>query len=195
MGVMKVSIPPEATEYKEKFILGMTVRQLAFTVCGLAIAIPTGIFGSKFLPEDVVMWLVTIEAAPFAAFGFFQYNGMPLEKIVGKVFDYYVRNQKNKFIYLPPVYELNTEFSELMIKSDHLIDELERKNEKRRERQAKRGKFQDVTPEFLLQQEFTDLMLKSEYHLDEFELMDEELDRKIAKRQKRKKGDTDNANN
>jgi hypothetical protein len=81
MGVMKVSVPPEVTEYKEKFFLGMTVRQLAFTVCGLAIAVPTGIFGSKVLPEDVIMWAVTLEAIPFVAFGFFQYNGMPLEKI------------------------------------------------------------------------------------------------------------------
>jgi hypothetical protein len=189
MGVMKVSVPPEVTEYKEKFFLGMTVRQLAFTVCGLAIAVPTAIFGSKVLPEDVIMWAVTIEAIPFVAFGFFQYNEMPLEKIVGKVFDYYVRNQKNKFIYLPPVYEMNTEFTELMIKSDHLIDKLKSENDKRR------IKINEITPEYLLQQEFTALMLKSDHLLDELELLDEKLERKIAKRMKRKKGDTDNANN
>jgi hypothetical protein len=113
------------------------------------------------------------------------------QKIVGKVFDYYVRNQKNKFIYLPPVYELNKEFTELMIKSDHLIDKIERENDKRR------IKINEVTPEYLLQQEFTTLMLKSDHLLDELELMDGKLERKITKRQKRnkrKKGDTDNAN-
>jgi hypothetical protein len=134
MGVMKVSIPPEVTAYKEKFFLGMTVRQLAFTVCGLALAVPTGIFGGKILPDDVVMWAVTIEAIPFVAFGFYNYNGMPLEKIAGKIIDYYIRNQKNKFIYLPPVYAVQTEFTRLMLESEKLLDELERKNAKRRKK-------------------------------------------------------------
>jgi hypothetical protein len=134
MGMMKVSVPPEATAYKEQFFLGMTVRQLVFTVCGLAVAVPTGIFGRKFLPEDFVMWAVTIEAIPFIAFGFLKYNGMPIEKIAGKIFDYYVRNQKNKFIYLPKVFLLQQEFTDVMLKSERLIEEFERKNAKRQTR-------------------------------------------------------------
>lgn len=61
MGVMKKNIPAEITSFKEKFFFGLTVRQL---ICGagiLALAVPTGIFGSKFLSQDTVGWLILIE--------------------------------------------------------------------------------------------------------------------------------------
>lgn len=70
MGVMKRKIPAEITSYKEKFFFGLTVRQL---ICGagiLALAIPTGIFGSKFFTQDTVGWIILIEVVPLAAIGF-----------------------------------------------------------------------------------------------------------------------------
>lgn len=96
MGVMKRKIPAEITSFKEKFFFGLTVRQL---ICGagiLALAIPTGIFGSKFFTQDTVGWIILIEVVPLAAIGWFNYNDMPIEVIGKKAIRYYVESQKRK---------------------------------------------------------------------------------------------------
>ena len=77
MGVMKRKIPAEITSFKEKFFFGLTVRQL---ICGagiLALAIPTGIFGSKFFTQDTVGWIILIEVVPLAAIGWFNLTICP----------------------------------------------------------------------------------------------------------------------
>lgn len=97
MGVMKRNIPDEITAFKEKFFFGLTVRQL---ICGAGImisAIPTGIFGSKVMPEDVVGYLIMFEVVPLAAVGWFSYNDMPVEQIFKKIFMFYFGTQKRKW--------------------------------------------------------------------------------------------------
>ena len=101
MGMMKRSIPEEITAYKEKFFFGCTVRQL---LCGagiLALAIPTGIWGSQILSQDAIGYLIIIEVIPLAAIGWVSYNGMPMEQIAVKVLAYYVGTQRRKCKYLP----------------------------------------------------------------------------------------------
>ena len=100
MSIMKRTIPAEITAFKEKMFFGMTVRQLACAAGILATAIPTGIFGSKVLPQDVVGYLIMIEVIPLAAIGWLQYNDMPIEIIGKKAISYYINPQKRKFKYL-----------------------------------------------------------------------------------------------
>ena len=78
--MIEIKIPKEITEYKEKFLFGLTIRQCVCAVAALAVCVPLYIFGKDFLGDDVVGWLVILIAVPMFAFGFFRYDGMPFEK-------------------------------------------------------------------------------------------------------------------
>ena len=84
--MIEIKRPKEITDYKEKFLFGLTVRQLVSAVAALAVCIPLFIFGKAFLGEDVVGWLIILIAVPIFAFGFFKYDGTAFEKFLGLLF-------------------------------------------------------------------------------------------------------------
>ena len=73
---MEVKINREIRDYKENIFFGLNLRQLIFSVLAMGAAV--GIyFGCKnAVGTEVVSWLCILGAAPFAALGFIQYNGM-----------------------------------------------------------------------------------------------------------------------
>lgn len=144
MGVMKRNIPDEITAFKEKFFFGLTVRQL---ICGsgiLAMAIPTGIYGSKIMPEDIVGYLIMLEVFPLAAIGWFNYNDMPIEQVAKKVFVYYFGTQKRKWQYKSTENRIHD--SLIQIELDELTDNrneelrLEKKQKKEAKKQLRRDR-------------------------------------------------------
>jgi hypothetical protein len=128
---VRVTVPPEVTEYKEKFFFGLTVRQMVCVAAGLALAVPTGIFGGRVMSSDMVQWIVFLEAAPFLAIGFFRYNDMPLEKIAGKVFSHYVDKQKYKQTYTEDLWKLQNEFTATMLETDKVLYKVYKKKAKK----------------------------------------------------------------
>ena len=80
--MIEIKIPKEITDYKEKFLFGLTVRQLVSAVVALAICVPLFIFGKDYLGEDMVGWIIILVAIPVFAFGFFKDDGMPFEKFL-----------------------------------------------------------------------------------------------------------------
>lgn len=131
MGVMKAEIPPEITEYKEKMFFGLTVRQLICAGIGLGLAIPTGMFGSKFLPSDVVQYAVVLEIIPCAAIGWLRINDMPFEKYAKKVIQFQIYSQKRKFKYLPELVDTQNQIKDIAYREDVKNKKSERKNKKR----------------------------------------------------------------
>lgn len=62
--------------------MGLTARQLFCS--GIAIGLAAGIYLllSPRIGKDNASWLCILAAAPFAAAGFFKYNGMTFEQFV-----------------------------------------------------------------------------------------------------------------
>lgn len=117
MGVMRRSVPAEIKAFKEKFFFGLTVRQL---ICGagiLALAIPTGVFGSKIMSQDTVGWVIILEVAPLAAIGWANYNDMPIEVIGKKALAFYFGIQKRKLKYTPPEATVHKELIKLNLEA------------------------------------------------------------------------------
>lgn len=78
-------IPKEIMDFDEKLALGLTLRQLASTiVCG-GVCVPLYIFGRKYFGDDITGWLVIIVAAPTILIGFFRYQGVAFEKMIGRI--------------------------------------------------------------------------------------------------------------
>ena len=79
---MEVRINKEVRNYQESLFFGLSLRQLLFAL--LAVAVAVGVyFGLRpVLGNGEIGWACVLAAFPFALGGFFQYNGMNLEKFL-----------------------------------------------------------------------------------------------------------------
>lgn len=100
--MIEIRIPKEITEYKEKFLFGLTIRKFFSLAAALIICVPLFIFGKEFIPEDIISWIVILIASPILAFGWFSYHGMNFETFMKHIIRFYTEPQKR------PYKELNT---------------------------------------------------------------------------------------
>ena len=79
---MEVRINKEVRNYQESLFFGLSLRQLLFAL--LAVAVAVGVyFGLRpVLGNREIGWVCVLAAFPFALGGFFQYNGMTLERFL-----------------------------------------------------------------------------------------------------------------
>ena len=79
---MEVRINKEVRNYQESLFFGLSLRQLLFAL--LAVAVAVGVyFGLRpVLGTGEIGWVCVLAAFPFALGGFFQYNGMTLERFL-----------------------------------------------------------------------------------------------------------------
>lgn len=111
--MIEIKIPKEITDYKEKFLFGLTVRQCVSVAAALGAAIPLYIFGKDHLGADIAGWLVLLVVVPIFGFGFFKYNGMTFERLVAVIFrQMFAEPQKRKYEELPVFYEWRSEIIE-----------------------------------------------------------------------------------
>lgn len=129
--LIEIKMPKEITEYKEKFLFGLTVRQCVSAAAALAICVPLFIFGKDYLGEDMVGWLVILIAVPIFAFGFFKYEGMPFEQFLLLLYrQKWAEPQKRKYEELPVFWDCRNEIIEDELA--HQIAELKHKERKER---------------------------------------------------------------
>ena len=93
---MEVKINKEIKNYKEAVFWGLTLRQTVFSVLACAAAVITYFLFSPYLSISVLSWVCVVSAIPFAAFGFIQYNEMPLETFLYVWFRYTICNATTK---------------------------------------------------------------------------------------------------
>ena len=122
-------------DYKEKFLFGLTVRQLVSAVVALAICVPLFIFGKDYLGEDLVGWIIILVAIPVFAFGFFRYDGMPFEKFLALIYrQKWVEPQKRKYEELPVFWNCREEIIEDEIAHQLAAIKSNNRKSKRKER-------------------------------------------------------------
>ena len=86
---MEIRINKEISEYSEGLFFGLSCRQFICSVAAVGVAVGT-YFGLKdILGKETVSWVCILCAAPFAAAGFFKYNGMNFEKFIAA----YIRSE------------------------------------------------------------------------------------------------------
>ena len=133
--MIEIKIPKEITDYKEKFLFGLTVRQLVSAVVALAICVPLFIFGKDYLGEDLVGWIIILVAIPVFAFGFFRYDGMPFEKFLALIYrQKWVEPQKRKYEKLPVFWNCREEIIEDEIAHQLAAIKSNNRKSKRKER-------------------------------------------------------------
>jgi hypothetical protein len=79
---MEVRINKEVRDYTESIFFGLSLRQFAFSLLAVAIAVGLYFTLRSAAGTEETGWICILSAAPFAACGFFKYNGMPAERFV-----------------------------------------------------------------------------------------------------------------
>ena len=79
---MEIKINKEIREYTESMFFGLSLRQFIFSLLACGVAIGLYFLLNPYLGTETVSWVCVLGAAPFATFGFVNYNGMPLEKLI-----------------------------------------------------------------------------------------------------------------
>lgn len=97
--MIEIRVPKEVTDYKAKLFFGLTTRQCLSMGLALAINVPLYYSGRKYIPEDLLGWVIMLVASPLVLLGFFKYNGMPFEKISVYYINHYVSTQRRPFVY------------------------------------------------------------------------------------------------
>jgi len=83
---MEVKIPKEIQSYHESVFFGLSWRQFLCSMLAVGAAVGLYFLTRDMFGKETASWLCLIGAAPFAAAGFFHYNGLPLEKFLWVVF-------------------------------------------------------------------------------------------------------------
>lgn len=79
---MEVRINKEIRDYQESIFFGLSLRQFAFSVLAVLVAVGVYFALRNIVGTEEIGWMCILAAAPFAACGFFKYHGMPAEKFV-----------------------------------------------------------------------------------------------------------------
>lgn len=79
---MEIKIPKEIRRHKETIFFGLTMRQFACAVLAVVMAVAVYLGLSPIMGNETASWACIVAAAPFAAAGFFQYNGLTLERFL-----------------------------------------------------------------------------------------------------------------
>ncbi len=79
---LEVRVPKEITEYKEKIIFGLSIRQLFSFIIAMVIGFLSYYISLKFFGKEVASYVVILITMPIFAFGFFKKDGFPFEKYI-----------------------------------------------------------------------------------------------------------------
>jgi len=79
---MEIKINKEIRAYRETLFFGLSVRQFVCSVLAVGVAVTLYFSLSRVLDRETVSWVCIVGAAPVAAAGFFQYNGLTLERFL-----------------------------------------------------------------------------------------------------------------
>ena len=77
---MQFDINKEVRDYKETLFFGLNLRQCVCSALAIIVAIVLYFSQKHRLSNEALSWVCMLGAAPFAAMGFFKYQGMTAEQ-------------------------------------------------------------------------------------------------------------------
>ena len=77
---MEVKINREIRNYTESMFFGLSLRQFVFSLLAVGVAVLLYFVLKPYMGTETVSWMCILGAAPFAAMGFVNYNGMTAEQ-------------------------------------------------------------------------------------------------------------------
>lgn len=85
---IEVRIPKEITEYKEKILFGLSIRQLICFTFAITLGVGTYILVTRLSNADIASYVVIVEVMPIFAIGFVRINGFTFENYAAMMFQH-----------------------------------------------------------------------------------------------------------
>ena len=82
MARTEIELNKEVLDYKESIFFGLSLRQFVCAGLAVMIAVIVWFMMREILAKEIRSWLCLIFACPFAAAGFFSFNGLTLEQFL-----------------------------------------------------------------------------------------------------------------
>lgn len=82
MARTEIELNKEVLDYKESIFFGLSLRQFVCAGLAVMIAVIVWFMMREILAKEIRSWLCLILACPFAAAGFFSFNGLTLEQFL-----------------------------------------------------------------------------------------------------------------
>ena len=85
MARTEIELNKEVLDYKESIFFGLSLRQFVCASLAVMIAVIVWFMMREILAKEIRSWLCLILACPFAAAGFFSFNGLTLEQFMWQI--------------------------------------------------------------------------------------------------------------
>ena len=82
MARTEIELNKEVLDYKESIFFGLSLRQFICSLSAVIVAVTVYFSLRNILAKEILSWLCLILACPFAAAGFFSFNGLTLEQFL-----------------------------------------------------------------------------------------------------------------
>lgn len=102
--MFEIKFPKDVRKYKEKVLLGLTLRQFTFAFLGLLIGVPIYVFGKRYLHEEIIAWITMLIVGIFFGFGWGSIDGLRMEQYLLAVWESHIKKSKKRY-YLSPSLE------------------------------------------------------------------------------------------
>lgn len=91
---IEIKIPKEITEYKEKIIFGLSIRQLISILIGVIVSIGTYLMLYKKIGHEITGYIVILLCIPIFGIGFLKINNFTFEEYIKNIIRHYLGNRK-----------------------------------------------------------------------------------------------------
>lgn len=152
--MIRAQIPQDVTDYKEEFIFGLTLRKLISVVSTILLVAVIYFIGKNFVDTSIIIYFAAILSAPIVLIGFKSINGMPFEKYAELIWNFFTKEQRRKFIYIPEEERNSLDIKLLLLTGEKMLrkneiqkikkqEKLNRQSEKRSQKLNKERKHKD----------------------------------------------------
>lgn len=152
--MIRAQIPQDVTDYKEEFIFGLTLRKLISVISTILLVAVIYFVGKNFVDTSIIIYFAAILSAPIVLIGFKSINGMPFEKYAELIWNFFTKEQRRKFIYIPEEEKNSLDIKLLLLTGEKMLrkdeiqrikkqEKLDRQSEKRSRKLNKERKHKD----------------------------------------------------
>lgn len=152
--MIRAQIPQDVTDYKEEFIFGLTLRKLISVISTILLVAVIYFVGKNFVDTSIIIYFAAILSAPIVLIGFKSINGMPFEKYAELIWNFFTKEQRRKFIYIPEEEKNSLDIKLLLLTGEKMLrkdeiqkikkqEKLNRQSEKRSQKLNKERKHKD----------------------------------------------------
>jgi hypothetical protein len=95
MNTIEVKIPKEISQYQEKFIFGLSIRQLLCFFITVVMALSTYylLLHATRMSSDLASYIIILESVPILSVGFLRINDQKFERFFVLFLRYHMRDQ------------------------------------------------------------------------------------------------------